>query len=212
MWASGYGQHDAGWLGFYDYFNNVLKLEKQTEDLKGLWIIAQNAGWFLPYENICWISERHNICNIKNGKIHCDGGPAVAYPDGFKIWALNGVRVPQYLAETNDGNLDIDFFKKESNADVKAEFIRKFGIDRMQSLGKKICDARGHSNEWFRASEYELIDMGDVFQVAYAPHLRMKNLTTGTWHFEAVSPECRSIEQALQFRAKKTTVNLKGVA
>src|SRR3990167_6064314 len=44
---SAYGQHDASWLGFYDYFSNVLRLEKQTEKLKGLWIISQNAGWFL---------------------------------------------------------------------------------------------------------------------------------------------------------------------
>ena len=31
---------------------------------------------------------------------------------------------------------EIQFFKKEKNADVKAEFIRKYGVDRMVSLGK----------------------------------------------------------------------------
>ena len=210
--ASVYGQHEAGALGFYDYFNNVLKLEKQTIPLEGLWIQAQNAGWFLPHENICWISERHNICNLKNGVIHTDGGPAIAYPDGFKIWALNGVRVPQYLAETPEGQLDIEFFKKEENSDIKAEFIRKYGVERMQSLGKKICDAKNHSNEWFRKSEYELINMGAIFGIDYAPHLRMRNLTTGIWHFEAVSPDCKTIEDALKFRARGKTINLKGVA
>ena len=56
-----YGQHDANWLGFYDYFKEVFSLDEQTQKLFGLWKISQNAGWWLPHKHICWVSERHNI-------------------------------------------------------------------------------------------------------------------------------------------------------
>src|SRR3990167_906391 len=95
-----YGQHNAVWLGFYDYCRNELKLEKQTDKIIGLMMIAQSANWFLPHENICWISERHDVCKFKNGKIHSEKGPAIHYPDGFEIYALNGVRVPKNIVET----------------------------------------------------------------------------------------------------------------
>jgi len=209
--ASVYGQHDAYWLGFYDYFKNVLKLEKQTEKLNGLWILSKNAGWIIPHENICWISERHNVCKLKNGVIHCDGGPAIQYPDGFSIWGLNGVRVPQYLAETPEGKLDIDFFHKEKNADVRTEFVRKYGIERMAKLGKVVETSEKYSNDLYRQSEYELIDMGNILDKNYRPYLKMRNLTTNIYHIEGVSPECRTIEQALQFRTKNRLTNLKGV-
>ena len=55
-----YGQHDASWLVFYDYFREVIGLENQTEKLRGLFEWAQSAGWGLPHKNICWVSERHN--------------------------------------------------------------------------------------------------------------------------------------------------------
>lgn len=34
--ASGYGQHDANWIGFYDFFRSACKLEAQTEKLLGI--------------------------------------------------------------------------------------------------------------------------------------------------------------------------------
>jgi len=211
--ASGHGQHDADWLGFYEYFNNVLKLDKQTEKLSGLWMIAKSAGWFLPHKNICWVSERHDVCSLKDGVIHCDGGPAIHYPDGFSIWGLNGVRVPQYLAETKAGVLDIEFFKKERNADVKAEFIRKYGIDRMSHLGKHIDDHCNYTDEWWAKSEYELIDMSPILgSVEYAPHLKMKNQTTGIYHLEGVSPECYNLEQAMKFRLNNKSLKIGGIA
>jgi len=208
---SGYGLHDANWLGFYEFFKNEVILNC-TNRLEPLMRLAEHSGWWWPFENAVIFTEKPiKLFRNDRNQLHANGYKAIEYSDGFGIWALNGVRVPQYLAETSEGELDIEFFKKESNADIKAEFIRKYGIDRMQSLGNKICDAKGHSNEWFRASEYELIDMGKIFEVSYAPHLRMKNLTTGIWHFEAVSPECRTIEDALKFRANGRNIQLKGV-
>ena len=129
---------------------------------------------------------------------------AVRYSDGFGVYALNGVSIPEYLAMTNESALDVEFFNKEKNADVKAEFIRKYGIDRMKSLGRKIDTHEKYTDEWYQKSEYELIDMAPIFKkVGYAPFLHMKNQTTGTYHMEGVHPDCKTIKEALKFRCGK---------
>ena len=48
---------------------------------------------------------------------------------------------------------------------------------------------------------YELIDMSSIFtKVQYAPYLLMKNPSTGTMHMEGVHPDCKTVEQALNWR------------
>ncbi|MCP5017250.1 MAG: hypothetical protein GY938_18580 [Ketobacter sp.] len=90
-----YGQHDSGWLAFYDFFNNVCGLKDETAKLSGMWKIAKSAGWWLPHRNICWVSERHNILKRNEaGQLHNETGPALHYPDGWAIYALNGTTIP----------------------------------------------------------------------------------------------------------------------
>jgi hypothetical protein len=193
IWDSAYGSHDSHWLGFYDYLNDVVKLEAHTEKLKGLWMIAQSANWFLPHENICWISERHNICKLKEGRIHADGGPAIQYPDGFSIWALNGVRVPQSIAETPAEKIDANIILKEQNAEVRREIVRKIGIERVcKKLNAKCIDK---SND----GVYELLilDLGDGRK---RPYLKMLNPSIRCYHIEGVSPGITTIDGALIWR------------
>src|SRR3990167_9079377 len=191
---SGYGQHDANWLGFYDYFSNELKLEKQTEKLKGLWIIAQNANWWLPHENICWISERHNVCKLKNGVIHCETGPAIAYPDGFEIYGLNGIRVPAWVVKTAEIDISIKQLLEVDNADIRREVLRKIGVGRLFWQGKEID----------KLNDYTLINLGHLFLRGvdfYAPYLVMENPSVkGLWHCEGVHEDCKTVKQALTWR------------
>jgi hypothetical protein len=199
------------WCGWYEYGKSIgVKFQEKEYDL----FINFNSevNFIIPYKGVVFISEKPKKIKWSNGILHSDGSPAIEYPDGYPLWALNGVTVPKYLAETPEGKLDIEFFKKEKNADVRAEFIRKFGIERMAGMGKKIDSYKNHSNEWYRKSEYELIDMSPIFQsVSYAPHLRMKNLTTGIWHLEGVAPECKTIDEAIKFRANGKQITIGGI-
>lgn len=93
--ASIYGQHDAGWLAFYSYFALECGLVEQTQKLRGLWELANSAGWALPHEKICWVSERHNVVKRDDrGRLHCENGPALSHVDGWAIHAWHGVRIP----------------------------------------------------------------------------------------------------------------------
>jgi len=184
------GNFDSFLFSFYSFFKNELKIKKYT-NLYDLWEATSNMGIIYPLDNICIVSDRAEKYSIKNHRLHCDGGPAIKYRDNFCVWALNGVRVPQYLAETSEAELDIEFFKKEKNVEIKAQFIRKYGIERMRSIGKSI-NIQG---------TYELIDMSSIFSNSnYAPYLKMLNPSTGTIHMEGVSPQCSTVQEALNWR------------
>lgn len=89
--SSGYGQHDAYWLAYYDYFHEEQGLRSETEKVQGLIQIASHAGWFAPHANICWVCERPQAIALNSkGELHSENGPALVYPDGWCLHADNG--------------------------------------------------------------------------------------------------------------------------
>jgi hypothetical protein len=141
VWASVYGQHDAGWLAFYRYFFEACALEPQTEKLSGLWDLCQSAGWALPHKNICWVSERHNVlCRDERGRLHSLLGPACAYPDGWAIYSVHGVRVPAYIVDAPQ-QISLEKIDAEQNAE-----IRRVMIDRYKH-GKEIHGAAAYMRD-----------------------------------------------------------------
>jgi hypothetical protein len=102
---------------------------------------------------------------------------------------------------TPSEQLSPDTVLKEKSVDVRRELLRKIGVQRMKDYGKTIE----------QAGDYSLIDMASVFAgTPYAPHLLMLNPSIpDTWHLEGVSPECHSIQQAINWRAGNITVEWK---
>ena len=140
-----YGQHDASWLAFYRYFKEVLQLDDQTRKLAGLWELAQGAGWALPHANICWVSERHNVLvRDDRGRLSNLAGPACAYPDGWAIYAVHGVRVPADVIETAADKFTRERILEEPNAEIRRVLIERVGHERFLSLteAKPIHDDR----------------------------------------------------------------------
>jgi hypothetical protein len=194
VWDSGYGQHDAGWLGFYDYFKSVLNLKEQTERLQGLAEYSQNAGWFLPHANICWVSERHNVLRRdERGRIHSETGPAIAYPDGWSIYAWHGIRVPESVIEKRN-EISVTAILKEQNTEVRRVMRNLYGNERfMQDAGAKEIDAAPSH----KARLLTIHLPGDPVEI------RMVELTcpsTGNKYMERVPPDVRSAIEALSWR------------
>ncbi len=146
VWASvhesGYGQHDANWLGFYEYFREVCSLTKETDALIGLLEQAKYAGWYLPYQHICWVSERHHILTRdEQGRVHNLFGPAVSYPDGWSIYAVHGVRVPEYII-TRPQEISTTRIYAERNVEIRRVMIDQYGPSRyLTDSGAKIIHA-----------------------------------------------------------------------
>lgn len=117
---------------------------------------------------------------------------------------MNGVRVPEELVMTDAGKLDAEKWLRNENADVRAEFIRKFGIERLKSRGKIVDTWKNYDDIWFERSEYELVDMSPILsRLDYAPYLSMRNQSVpGVWHMEAVPRTVKTVQEAVEFRTK----------
>lgn len=200
-----FSESDLGWAVFYKFLNKIVKnkISKDQEDLLNVFYnLATHGGQTYCFKKIVFSCQKPISVHFNgNRRLHNESGPAALYKDGLALYSIDGIRVPQYLAETPASELDIEFFKNEKNADVKAIFIKKFGIEKMLELGKSVDTYKNYSDPWYIKSEYELIDMSAIFEsFDYAPFLKMKNQTTGVWHLEGVAPECRTINDALSFR------------
>ncbi len=196
-------------FSFYDYFISELKIEIEPTLLEKykVWEKTSQIGMIYPLENLTVVCKKPLEIHLnENNVLHKDGGAALSYGGlgDFKIYSLNGVYVPDWLALTPSHQIDIKKYNDIENADVKAEFVRKVGVERFTDLGKKIDSYENYDEkefDWWHKSQYELVDMKFLYpSFDYAPHLKMTNQTTGIYHVEAVSPDCRTLRDAIKER------------
>ncbi|MFB4420192.1 DUF6745 domain-containing protein [Streptomyces sp. QL37] len=115
------GQHDAAWLAAFD---------GRGHRLTGLSEVARHAGWWWPYEHAVVISERPGeLHRDEAGRLDRGDGPALAYPDGFALYAWRGMPVP---VEFLDGlaNLTPERIRAEENAELRRVMLEYYGYDR----------------------------------------------------------------------------------
>jgi len=111
-----------------------------VERLKPSMEIAREAGWSILFWDWAFICARPQVIERdERGRLHCLTGPAVKYPDGFGVWAVHGVRVPQYVIET-PAAITVADINGEANAEVRRVKIERFGAHRylLESGAKEI--------------------------------------------------------------------------
>lgn len=90
-----YGQHDAGFLSFYDFFAEHCGLVEEVAPLAGLIELAKHAGWCAPFQYICFASDRPTELHLDGeGRLSNDSGPSIAYGDGWACYHLHGTEIP----------------------------------------------------------------------------------------------------------------------
>jgi hypothetical protein len=177
-----------------------VKYEADKSKNLDLWRdIAQSCCWWWCYENYVIISERPTFVGMNTQeRIHCESGPAIAFADGWKVWALNGIVVEEKHVMTPASKLDPTEILAEPNADIRRELIRKLGIERMLSkLPHKVLDKQG---------TYELLRVDFPGLVEDTRFLKMLNPSVGVWHLEGVERICNTVEQAINWRAQQLQV------
>jgi hypothetical protein len=137
----GYGQHDPGFVAFYDFMRTELGLVAETEQIQGLTQMCLEAGWFWAYDDVCFVSEKPVICSVDdNFRLHSEETHAIAYRDGFGLYAIHGVLVDQYVVR-NPEKITVKDIDSESNEEVKRIKIDRFGVSRyLEKTGAKVVD------------------------------------------------------------------------
>lgn len=164
------GPDELAALGIYQYLHDEHHWRMETRRLRGLWKIASAAGWFAPFERVCWLAERPlHVRFDGRGRLHCADGPAIRYPDGATTYAWKGVRVPAWIVERpetvtpEDIDSLIDPVLRDAMIDIMTpeRFIASGGaarvsVDATGVLWRKLWSYRGVTlGSW---SAVEVID------------------------------------------------------
>jgi hypothetical protein len=90
-------------------------------------MLAGPSWW---YANLCVISDRPTVLHVEwadgINRLHCEDGPAIAWADGWGIYAWHGTQVPADLIETG---WDTDRILREENQEVRRCAIERMGWD-----------------------------------------------------------------------------------
>lgn len=127
--AAGYGQHDASWLGFYEFFLDACQLDAPNK-LRGLMGLARSCGWFWPFEGVVVLTERPVVLQRDaRHRLHREDGPALLYSDGFALWRWHGVAVPRDVVESPE-KITLKHIEGETNAEVRRIMVERYGHER----------------------------------------------------------------------------------
>lgn len=170
-------KHDVEWATNHVHFPRTLASSlQQTVKIGPILIVSENP-----------IYEERDANNL----LHCSTGPSCEWANGYKLFHLNGVSCPEWLVVVPSAHLHPSMIQSVINAQHRAEFIRKVGLERCLSyLHYQILDKQG---------DYELIAVEVIRGTEI--WLKMLNPSVGIWHLEAVHPICRTVQHALNWRA-----------
>jgi hypothetical protein len=152
--------------------------------------LAENAGWWIPRENIILLSERPIRCEInQRGRLHNSNGKmAIEYADGFGVYANDGVRLPEKYGAINASHWEPKWLLTETNAELRMCLIKNIGYDKIfHELGAQKIDA------W---REYELLKIENI-DIEPIMLLKMVCPSTGKIHTLRVPPDTKKARQAI---------------
>lgn len=205
-----YGQHDVSWLYNYLLYRNEFGLVTETEEITALVELASMIGWF-------WLGRDATVVTRRPAEIHLltkhtpqdealpikvlhnPNGMALKYADGEGLYALNGILIPQDLtwvcdpaARTYKKVLDI------KNTEIRTEALKLISPADIKK-GRVLIDSWTCSV----GGDYRLyeIDYGSEVKRVY---LEMTCPSKKEMHFEAVPPQARTCQQALNWRTYET--------
>lgn len=95
------GNQWSAWASFINFFKEVAKLDIDYSKWNHYELLAIHSGPRCVHKSFCMISDRPSVLTVDaQNRPHNETGPFCEWRDGSKIYALNGVYVPQWLIET----------------------------------------------------------------------------------------------------------------
>jgi len=128
-WPGFYGQHEAGWLSFYDFFAEHFDI---SEGSNGLRELAKNSGWVWMFGDLAIICEKPFRVTVNaSGDAHNEKMAAIEYNDGTKVYSFNGVSLPEKWVLERD-TMDPSEILAETDVDKRAAGIALYGYSRLK--------------------------------------------------------------------------------
>ena len=92
--------------------------------------MAKACGWSVLFWDWAFISAKPEyIHRDEQGRLHCETGAAVRYPDGFSVFAIHGVRVPEKVVASPE-TITVQEIESKKNTEVRRVMIGRYGLER----------------------------------------------------------------------------------
>lgn len=136
-----YGQHDL-------HADSTLRTE-----------LAQSCGWVWDYGSFVFLCERQYVLHyriqeerIETIILHNVEGPAIAWLDGFKIYSINGITVPDFVVE-KPRLITLYKINHDRNQEIRRILIDRYKLgEKVQGLAAYIIDSGAviidHDEQW----------------------------------------------------------------
>ena len=128
-----WGSLDSYWIAYYLFphiFLRKMHTEKQMERLDRYVTIAKNAFWFYPFSGICFVCDRPNFIGMDTEwRLHAINRPAIEFSDGWKLYYVHGVQVPDFVIE-NPQKITSKIIEDEGNVEVRRVMLDIFGWNK----------------------------------------------------------------------------------
>lgn len=197
--AAAYGQHDSYWLMTYAFYRFECGLLKETDSILPMLGLASECGWYWFDGEKSIVTRRPKYLHLAPTNrgisvLHNPSSMALEYQDGTGVYALNGVRIPteyvKLMTEQDAGQI-----LRVPNTTIKGALIRNMGSKKMfESLPHTLV----HKATIKNGGDYSLLSI--VIEGLPRTYLSGTCPSKGDVWYEAVSPDCKSVEQALAWR------------
>lgn len=148
-----YGCHDAGWLGFYDFWGMILPdptdgSENPIKKLDKIMAAAEvGVGWWWSFDNVCIATKRPDEMHVDDQfRLHCETGPAIRYPNNDRIYAWHGTVIPDRLSYIIDNpeEITVQKVRAEENVEIRRIMTERMGFGKwLQETGSIVVDMDG---------------------------------------------------------------------
>ncbi|MBI4384221.1 MAG: hypothetical protein HY579_09335 [Nitrospinae bacterium] len=115
-----------------------LKVNKTAQEALKTFMTETNGGiskmplpgllsWIITCEGYCLISDGPCSISFDNrSRMHSIDGPALAYPDGYKIYMVHGVEAPGWIIAEKH-KITTEAIERETNAEIRRIILDIFG-------------------------------------------------------------------------------------
>lgn len=151
-----WGSLDSFWIGHYLFPHRHISSSFYSTDivkmLETFEIIARNSFFFYPLDGTCLVCDRPLYYRFnEQNRLHSTTGPVIEFRDGWKLWYINGVRVPEGIVMHPD-QITVAMIQQEANIEVRRLMLDLYGVERF------IKDSESHlvNTEVFNGRTYQL--------------------------------------------------------
>ncbi|MGB3510221.1 MAG: DUF6745 domain-containing protein [Microcoleaceae cyanobacterium] len=182
----------ASSIEMIDFCISVLECTHDKETWQALQGLVKECGFVLQLENTCLVCDRPIKLHIdEQNRFHHEGGSAIRFIDGYRIYVYHGVRLPEKYGLLHPNRWQAQWLLSEENAELRRVLIQGIGYSRIcQELEAIELDS------W---REYTLLRIDNDIDIEPIYLLKMTCPSTNYIHATRVPPEVGTAREAISW-------------